>query len=105
MSESQPEQPELPVEPIVTEKAQSVPGVAGVPKRSNMGVIVLGVAVVVLALVIVYFVRFDKTKNGTAKMNTYKPMPLYNRNIGNQLPLNTQSISNNGGYGYKANAY
>ena len=99
MSESQPEQPELPVEPIVTEKAQSVPGVAGVPKRSNMGVIVLGVAVVVLALVIVYFVRFDKTKNGTAKMNTY------NRNIGNQLPLNTQSISNNSGYGYKANAY
>jgi hypothetical protein len=50
-------------------------------------------------LAIVYFVRFDKTKNGTAKMNTY------NRNIGNQLPLNTQSISNNSGYGYKANAY
>ena len=103
MSESQPEQPELPVEPVRVTEVKEVKGAQ--PARSNMGVIIIGVGVVVLILAIVYFVRFDKTKNGTAKMNTYKPMPLYNRNIGNQLPLNTQSISNNSGYGYKANAY
>jgi len=97
MSESQPEQPELPVEPVTVAEVQAVKPAQ--PARSNMGVIVLGVGVVILMLAIVYFVRFDKTKNGTAKMNTY------NRNIGNQLPLNTQSISNNSGYGYKANAY
>lgn len=84
-------------EPVTVAEVQAVKPAQ--PARSNMGVIVLGVGVVILMLAIVYFVRFDKTKNGTAKMNTY------NRNIGNQLPLNTQSISNNSGYGYKANAY
>lgn len=84
-------------EPVTVAEVQAVKRAQ--PARSNMGVIMVGVGAVVLILAIVYFVRFDKTKNGTAKMNTY------NRNIGNQLPLNTQSISNNSGYGYKANAY
>jgi|SRR6056300_690457 len=103
MSESQPEQSELPVEPVRVTEGQAVKRAQ--PARSNTGVIIVGMGVVVLVLVIVYFVIFDKTKNGTAKMNTYKPVPVYNRNIGNQLPLNTQSISSNSGYGYKANAY
>ena len=48
MSESQPEQSELPVEPVRVAEVQAVKRAQ--PARSNMGVIIVGVGAVVVIL-------------------------------------------------------
>jgi hypothetical protein len=94
MAESE---PELPVEPIEAITATD----SG--KSSNMGVIVLSVGMVVLCMVILYVVFFDKkVRNSPTRMNNNSMMPILNRA---PQALNSINMSSNGGYGYKANAF
>ena len=73
-------------------------------KRSNTGVIMLIVTMVILALVIGYFVFFDKKGyNRSSVRNTpltsANRLPLLNPNNA----INSAAISSNGGYGGKFN--
>jgi hypothetical protein len=97
MAESEPELPVEPVEPIEAITATD----SG--KSSNMGVIVLSVGMVVLCMVILYVVFFDKKMGKSPnRMNNNSMMPNLNRA---PQALNSINMSSNGGYGYKANAF
>jgi len=73
-----------------------VPSVAsGTGKKSNTGVIILSITLLLTCMVIMYFVFIDKK---SPQMNNGSAMPFIN-NRG----LNSLNISSNGGYGYKAN--
>ena len=78
-------------EPVVEEPVV-VPDVAAVePRRSNKAVIGLTIGLVILCVIIIYFVFFDKKRG--ARNN-------YNYNNRSRLPiLNSRTISDNGGYG------
>ena len=76
-------------------------------KRSNTGMIMLIVTMVILALVIGYFVFFDKKGYNTSSVRN-TPLTSANRLplLGaNGSPLNSASISSGGGYGGKFNSY
>jgi hypothetical protein len=97
MAESEPELPVEPVEPIEAITATD----SG--KSSNMGVIVLSVGMVVVCMVILYVVFFDKKMGKSPnRMNNNSMMPILNRA---PQALNSINMSSNGGYGYKANAF
>jgi hypothetical protein len=127
MAESE---PELPVEPIEVSTDQAITATDS-GKTSNMGVIVLSVAVVLLCMVIIYYVFIDKKMgnsstrmnnnsmkmgnsstrmnnnsmkmgNSSTRMNNNSMMPILNRA---PQALNSINMSSNGGYGYKANAF
>ena len=99
MAESE---PELPVEPIEVSTDQAITATDS-GKTSNMGVIVLSVALVLLCMVIIYYVFIDKKMgNSSTRMNNNSMMP--NVNSAPQA-LNSINMSSNGGYGYKANAF
>jgi hypothetical protein len=99
MAESE---PELPVEPIEVSTDQAITATDS-GKSSNMGVIVLSVGMVVLCMVILYVVFFDKkVRNSPTRMNNNSMMPILNRA---PQALNSINMSSNGGYGYKANAF
>ena len=98
MAESE---PELPVEPVRVTEVQEVKPAQ--PARSNMGVIVLSVGLVVVCMAIIYFVFIDKKMGkSSTRMNNNSMMP--NVNSAPQA-LNSINMSSNGGYGYKANAF
>jgi phosphoglycerate-specific signal transduction histidine kinase len=107
---------ELPVEPIEVSTDQAITATDS-GKTSNMGVIVLSVAVVLLCMVIIYYVFIDKKMgnsstrmnnnsmkmgNSSTRMNNNSMMPILNRA---PQALNSINMSSNGGYGYKANAF
>jgi flagellar basal body-associated protein FliL len=73
-------------------------------KKSNTGMIMLIVTMVILALVILYFVFFDKKVNRVSSvrntpLTSGNRIPLLNANS----PINSAAISLNGGYGGKFN--
>jgi len=101
---------ELPVEPIEVSTDQAITATDS-GKTSNMGVIVLSVAVVLLCMAIIYYVFIDKKMgNSSTRMNNNSPTRMNNNSmmpILNRAPqaLNSINMSSNGGYGYKANAF
>ena len=98
MAESE---PELPVEPVRVTEVQEVKPAQ--PARSNMGVIVLSVGLVVVCMAIIYFVFIDnKMSKSSTRMNNNSMMPILNSA---PQALNSINMSSNGGYGYKANAF
>ena len=73
-------------------------------KKSNTGIIMLIVTMVILALVIGYFVFFDKKGYNTSSvrntpLTSANRIPILNANS----PINSAAISSNGGYGGKFN--
>jgi len=99
MAESE---PELPVEPIEVSTDQAITATDS-GKTSNMGVIVLSVALVVVCMAIIYFVFIDKKMGkSSTRMNNNSMMPILNNA---PQALNSINMSSNGGYGYKANAF
>jgi len=85
-------------ETVVSDEVVAVPSVAmKTGKKSNTGVIILSITLLITCMIIMYFVFFDKK---SPRMNNGSAMPFIN-NKG----LNSLNISSNGGYGYKANAY
>jgi len=73
-------------------------------KRSNTGVIMLIVTMVILAIVIGYFVFFDKKGYNTSGVRN-RPLTSGNRVpiLSANSPINSAAISSNGGYGGKFN--
>jgi len=111
MAESE---PELPVEPVIVTEVQEVKPAQ--PARSNMGVIVLSVGLVVVCMAIIYFVFIDKKMGkSSTRMNNNSMMGKSSTRMNNNsmMPnvnsapqaLNSINMSSNGGYGYKANAF
>ena len=71
-------------EPVV------VPDVAAVePRRTNKAVIGLTIGLVILCVIIIYFVFFDKKNGVRNNYNNRSKIPM----------LNSRTISDNGGYG------
>jgi len=75
-------------------------------KKSNTGVILLGVTIVISALVIGYFVFFDKKAYNipsvrNTPLTSANRIPLLNPNNA----INSATISANTGYGGKFNNY
>lgn len=80
------------------EEVIEVPSVATkTGKKSNTGVIILSITLLLTCMVIIYFVFIDKK---SPRMNNGSAIPIINNRS-----LNSANISLNGGYGYKANAY
>lgn len=74
-------------------------------KKSNTGIIMLVVTLVILSLVIVYFVFLDKKGYNTSSvrntpLTSSNRLPILNTN---NSPINSAAISSNGGYGGKFN--
>ena len=77
-------------EPVVEEPVV-VPDVAVVeePRRTNKAVIGLTIGLVILCVIIIYFVFFDKKNGVRNNYNNRSKIPM----------LNSRTISDNGGYG------
>ena len=77
-------------EPVVEEPVV-VPSVAKVeaPRRTNKAVIGLTIGLVILCVIIIYFVFFDKKNGVRNNYNNRSKIPM----------LNSRTISDNGGYG------
>jgi len=73
-------------------------------KKSNTGIIMLIVTMVILALVIGYFVFLDKKGYNTPSVRN-TPLTSSNRVpiLKTNNPINSAAISSNGGYGGKFN--
>ena len=74
--------------------------------KSNTGIILLFVTIVILAFVMGYFIFFDKKGYNTSSVRntpvtSSNKLPILNTN---NSPINSAAISSNGGYGGKFNS-